>query len=88
MGCHGITGVGDGHLYSSGLYPLKPRSLVGDITTKLRDGEIYHTVTLGFGSMGAHGSQIRPDDRWMLVSYIRKLQQEANGISNIKDGKE
>jgi len=85
MGCHGITGAGDGYLYSSGLYPLKPRSLVGDIATKLHDGEIYHTVTLGFGSMGAHGSQIRPDDRWMLVLYIRKLQQEAIINSGINE---
>jgi mono/diheme cytochrome c family protein len=87
IGCHGATGAGDGNLYSSGLYPLKPRSLVGDIATKLRDGEIYHSVMLGFGSMGAHGAQIRPEDRWMLVLYIRKLQREANGISNIKEGK-
>ena len=27
IGCHGISGAGDGHLYSSGLYPIKPRSL-------------------------------------------------------------
>jgi hypothetical protein len=26
--------------------------------------------------MGAHGSQIRPDDRWKLVLYIRKLQED------------
>ena len=26
--------------------------------------------------MGAHGSQIKPDDRWKLVLYIRKLQEE------------
>jgi hypothetical protein len=27
--------------------------------------------------MGAHGSQIRPDDRWKLVLYVRKLQEEV-----------
>jgi hypothetical protein len=54
---------------------LKPLSLAGDNSLKLRDGEIYHTITLGIRSMGAHGSQIRPDDRWMLIMYIRKLQE-------------
>lgn len=77
IGCHGALGKGDGQLYSSGLYPLKPREISGVPTSKLKDGEIYHTITLGFGSMGAHGSQIRPDDRWKLVLYIRLLQKEA-----------
>jgi mono/diheme cytochrome c family protein len=85
LGCHGQGGEGDGNLYASGLYPLKPRSLTSDIAVKLRDGEIYHSITLGFGSMGAHGSQIRADERWKLVLYIRKLQQEATAFSDPED---
>lgn len=77
IGCHGAMGKGDGQLYSSGLYPLKPREISGVVTSKLKDGEIYHTITLGFGSMGAHGAQIRPDDRWKLVLYVRQLQKTA-----------
>jgi mono/diheme cytochrome c family protein len=77
IGCHGIGGDGDGHLYTSHLYPLKPRSLSSGNAVKLKDGEIYHSITLGFGSMGAHGSQIRPVDRWNLVLYIRTLQDDA-----------
>jgi len=77
LGCHGNSGVGDGRLFTSGLYTLKPLSLVGENAAKLRDGEIYHTITLGIRSMGAHGSQIRPDDRWMLVLYIRNLQEQG-----------
>jgi len=77
IGCHGATGAGDGQLYSSGLYPLKPRTLSGDVASKLKDGEIFHTITVGFGSMGAHGAQVKADDRWKVVKYIRKLQQDA-----------
>ena len=84
--CHGITGAGNGFLYTSGLYPLKPRDLSGDNARKLKDGEIFHTITLGFGSMGAHGSQIKPDDRWKLVKYIRRLQENASVNSNLKEG--
>lgn len=81
-GCHGSTGAGDGLLFRSGLYPLKPRLITGDIADNLKDGEIFHTITLGLGSMGAHGSQIRTEDRWRLVLYIRKLQKEARGQSD------
>ena len=38
--------------------------------------------------MGAHGSQIRPDDRWKLVLYIRKLQQEELKINDVKSGRD
>lgn len=75
IGCHGSTGAGDGLLYSSGLYAVKPRSISGDVATKLKDGEIFHTITLGFGPMGAHGAQIKTEDRWKLVLYVRDLQR-------------
>jgi len=88
VGCHGILGEGDGHLYTSKLYPIKPRSLVSAEATKLADGEIYHSITLGFGSMGAHGSQVRPDDRWKLITYIRNLQQLENTDTKTEDGRD
>jgi mono/diheme cytochrome c family protein len=71
--CHGFSGVGDGKIFKMGLYPMKPRALAGPGANVLKDGEIYHTITLGFGSMGSYGSQVRPDDRWKIVLYIRQL---------------
>jgi mono/diheme cytochrome c family protein len=83
IGCHGIDGNGGGKLYKSGLYTLKPRSLVDDVSKNLKDGEIYYTVTLGFKSMGPHGAQINPDNRWKLVNYIREdLQRNFKGIAD------
>jgi mono/diheme cytochrome c family protein len=84
IGCHGIKGEGDGQLFTSGLYPLKPLTLTGNTAAQLKDGELYHTITLGIRSMGAHGSQIRPDDRWKIVLYIRKLQENELKKSDIK----
>ena len=74
--CHGAKGDGNGFLFTRGLYPLQPRPLTGDIVRNLKDGEIYHTITLGFGSMGSHGGQVKPDDRWKIIIYIRQLQNE------------
>ncbi len=83
-GCHGDKGTGDGTLFTRGLYPLKPRTLTGNIADNLKDGEIFHSITLGFGSMGAHGSQIRSEDRWKVVLHIRELQAGARGTSAVK----
>jgi mono/diheme cytochrome c family protein len=82
-GCHGNKGAGDGPLFTGGLYPLKPRILTGIAADNLKDGEIFHSITLGFGSMGAHGSQIRTADRWKVVLHIRSLQADARGISPV-----
>jgi mono/diheme cytochrome c family protein len=84
LGCHGIGGNGDGHLFTSGLYPLKPLTISGESAVKLKDGEIYHTITLGIRSMGAHGSQIGPDDRWKLVLYIRTLQEDVAKVTDMR----
>jgi len=78
-GCHGVSGAGDGNLYKSGLYPMQPRILTEEKIKNLKDGEIFHTITLGFGSMGAHGTQVRPDDRWKVVLYVRSLQGKTGG---------
>lgn len=86
IGCHGASGKGDGQLYISGLYPLKPREISGVPTSKLMDGEIFHTITLGFGSMMAHGAQVRTEDRWKLVLYVRELQKEARMVRDTIPG--
>jgi len=74
--CHGSMADGNGQLFSTGLYPFKPSSLVNEKMMKVPDGEIYHVITVGQGVMMAHGSQIRPEDRWKIVMYVRQLQME------------
>lgn len=71
--CHGLEGRGDGHLYSSKLFTAKPTSLVDDYVQSKPDGEIYHVITEGSvsGLMGAHGPQIKPENRWKIIHYIK-----------------
>jgi mono/diheme cytochrome c family protein len=73
--CHGIDLKGNGHLYSSGLYPAKPRDLTGDYVQNLPDGSIYFIITEGSlsGLMGPHGTQVTPENRWKIVNYIRSV---------------
>ncbi len=75
MHCHGAGGKGDGILYTSGKYLVKPSSLVeGEILNK-PSGEIFHVITRGWGVMGAHATLIRPEDRWKIVMYVEEILQ-------------
>jgi mono/diheme cytochrome c family protein len=76
INCHGTAGDGQGYLFTSKRYPYPPASLVSDKVKSLKDGEIYHTMTVGYGIMGAHGSMIRPEDRWKIILYIRENLQQ------------
>lgn len=76
LSCHGDLGDGQGHLVSSGVYKYKVRTLVSDEMKNRPDGEIFHSISLGFGAMGAHGFMIHPEDRWKTILYIRKELQK------------
>jgi hypothetical protein len=78
LSCHGPEGDGQGFLYTSGRYPYPPGNLINEEVTGHSDGEIYHSITVGYGIMGAHGSMIRPDDRWKAILHLRqKLQKQT-----------
>ena len=76
LSCHGQAGDGLGHLYTSDRYPYPPADLISDQVKALKDGEIYHSITVGYGIMGAHGGMIRPDDRWKIILHIRENLQK------------
>ncbi len=74
--CHGPLGDGKGYLFTSGRYPYPPGNLISDKVKALRDGEIYHSITVGYGIMGAHGAMIRPEDRWKIILHLRENLQK------------
>ena len=74
--CHGTGGKGDGHLYTSGKFTIQPASLVSDRMLIAPIGEVYHVITMGWNTMGAHGPQIRPDDRWKIALYVKNTLQK------------
>ena len=77
--CHGKQGLGDGYLYTSKRFTVKPASLVSPKMMNAPIGEIYHVITKGWGVMGAHGAQISPADRWRIALYVEKeLQKKTN----------
>ncbi len=74
--CHGTAGKGDGHLYTSGKFTMQPASLISERMLIAPIGEVYHVITMGWNTMGAHGPQIRPDDRWKIALYVKNTLQK------------
>jgi mono/diheme cytochrome c family protein len=85
--CHGAKGKGDGLVSAGGIKVTvngeeKERAiyagtanLTGDAYKNLSEGHIFHVITHGKGLMWAHGSQISPEDRWKIASYVKTLQK-------------
>jgi mono/diheme cytochrome c family protein len=70
--CHGRTGRGDGMVVLRGY--RRPPSFHQD---RLRDapvGHFFDVITNGFGAMPDYATQIRAEDRWAIIAYVRALQ--------------
>jgi mono/diheme cytochrome c family protein len=69
--CHGPEGHGDGPII--GRFP-NPPSLLADRARNLLDGTLFHIIARGQGIMAPYAAQVRPNDRWRVILYIRSLQ--------------
>jgi mono/diheme cytochrome c family protein len=83
--CHGRTGQGDGMVVRRGY--RRPPSYHQD---RLRDapvGHFFDVITNGFGAMPDYASQIKAEDRWAIVAYVRALQlSEHASVADIPAG--
>ncbi|MBS1961591.1 MAG: cytochrome c [Bdellovibrionales bacterium] len=70
--CHGPTGEGDGYIVPK--FP-RPPSLLSDKIRGYPDGNIYYIISHGQNLMSSYASQIRPEDRWAVVHYIRAMER-------------
>ena len=70
--CHGLGGAGDGMVVSRGY--RRPPSFHIDRLRQAKDGYVFDVITNGFGAMPDYAFQVRPEDRWAIVAYVRALQ--------------
>lgn len=82
--CHGKTGQGDGAIPTKADYPPPP-PYNGNALKNLPEGKMYHTLTFGKGMMGSHASQLDQKERWLVIQYVKYLQ---NGESMSKPAEE
>ncbi len=72
--CHGTKGLGDGLVTKKG-YPPPPSMLTGK-SISMKEGQLFHIVTYGQGSMAAYAPQISVKDRWIVVNYVQNMQSK------------
>ena len=70
--CHGRTGQGDGMVVRRGF--RRPPSFHEDRLRNAPIGHLFDVITNGFGAMPDYATQIRAEDRWAIVVYMRALQ--------------
>jgi len=73
--CHGATGAGDGPVAQRGFPPPPP--LGTGKSTQMKDGQLFHILTYGQGSMASMAAQLDRGQRWDVVNFVRSLQAKA-----------
>jgi mono/diheme cytochrome c family protein len=75
--CHGEKGQGDGGVVVNGNYPVPPSYTAG--LKDLPEGKTFHSLVYGKNvAMGSHASQLNKEERWLVVHYVKYLQNGGN----------
>jgi mono/diheme cytochrome c family protein len=77
--CHGRAGDGNGIVtppYRVGF--INPPAFTEERIRLMPDGEIFNTITNGKSTMPSYRHQVKPEDRWAIIAYIRALQRSQH----------
>ncbi len=75
--CHSPVGNGKG-IVTQYDYPVIPGNFHDNRIRNQPDGEMFNTITYGLRSMPAYGYQLKTEDVWAVVHYVRALQRSQN----------
>jgi len=78
--CHGRTGLGDGMVVLRGY--RRPPSMHQDRVRSAPVGHFFDVITNGFGAMPDYAVQVKAEDRWAIVAYVRALQLSGHATLN------
>jgi mono/diheme cytochrome c family protein len=88
--CHGMDGGGNGLVNQraqklSQATWIQPSSLHEDTlySDKYPDGKLFSTISNGIRKMPGYAGQIKAEDRWAIVAYIRALQKSQNASMDL-----
>jgi mono/diheme cytochrome c family protein len=78
--CHGLAGEGDGMIHKRAVARaqsswIPPTNIHQEYLRQMPVGELFNSITNGVRTMPAYGPQIRVEDRWAIVMYLRALQR-------------
>jgi len=74
--CHGKEGDGQGDLADQMKLKLKDWRELASLKDTT-DGELYYIIAKGKGQMPAGADQMKPEDIWNMVLYVRLFAQKA-----------
>lgn len=72
--CHGTSGQGDGPIapyYES----QPPTDLTQSYIAFMFDGNLYRTISQGFGQMPGLSENLTARERWDVINYLRTLEE-------------
>lgn len=76
--CHDHTGNGEGlvkrRAVAAGAAAFVPPTFHQERIRHMPDGQLFATITNGKNNMPPYAMQIKVDDRWAIVSYVRALE--------------
>lgn len=78
--CHGKLGDGNGMIPSRGY--RRPPSYHTDTLRAAPTGHFFDVMTNGFGAMPSYAPQVKVEDRWAIIAYIRALQLSQHATVN------
>lgn len=84
--CHGLAGDGQGIIMTGGYGYVPAPTYHSDMVRAQPDGYLYDALTWGVRSMPGYGTQIKVEDRWAIVAYVRALQRsQAAPMSDVPE---
>jgi len=94
--CHGIKGMGDGVVQeramvllntgTNGTTWVQPKNLHEEAISDQPVGQIFWTISNGVRNMAGYGSQVRVQDRWAIVAWVKALQYSQNAPADMVPG--
>lgn len=74
--CHSQTGDGWGMVVQRGI--KRPPSFHEARLKAAPVSHYFNVITNGIGQMSGYAAQIKPEDRWAIIAYVRALQQSQD----------
>ncbi len=85
--CHGQIGLGDGMVakradsLAQGTW-IPPTNMTQDYLRLMPVGQLFNSISNGVRNMPGYAAQIKTEDRWAIIMYVRALQRSRNGNVN------
>lgn len=85
--CHGQAGMGDGMVaqradsLAQGTW-VAPTNVTQEYLRNMPVGELFNSISNGIRNMPGYAPQIKTEDRWAIILYVRALQRSRSGSVN------